>query len=676
MNPANFGGTRFFGRGSFALTADMAVFFAMATAKAMAAATVAMVATVATVTTTPTPATAAMETRATTAAIASTASEPSHNIGDYDVFAQTSLVWGGAASMPEAVRMGTGDGVLAITSDTDLSDEDSLLAAGSVTIDGASVVAQVFADVLSVGEEATLLTEPQPLGGVLLAADAAPEMPAVACGTNDLTVDADNSPFTLKGGTWGHVLVTSGAELRLEPGARYVLCSLKLRADTTLRVHGDNLVLVADHVATANRVTFAGDDACAARWLVAGREPSPAPYRAALDFGSGSASNRSRIAGQFFTPGVIHMAQHNDYVGRFWGGSVEADAASPVTRTLARCSIATCGDGRVDATEDCDDGGNDDGDCCSALCLAREPGQRCNDGLFCTTDDYCSADGVCEGSGDPCIGADGDDDCRESCDEAADTCRGADPDGSFCDDEDACVLPGQCQAGVCVGMEPVVCDDGDLCTADLCDPVLGICSNPPEPQPDCNELGSASLDIELGLAPSGRKRRDALAFRWRGDRHGLPTDPSQFGAPEAGDAHALCVYDIDETGVPELSYRLDLDADHLGTDSVWTRKQTPNTLVYKLRARSGTDDGVSQAKLVLDKHRRATLRLRAGTDPGCGVECRDKFIPPAAVAADRLFAAEPGVVVQWRSEAGGCWGGMLERVKTNDVQGFEGRSLR
>src|SRR4029450_2653035 len=61
-------------------------------------------------------------------------------------------------------------------------------------------------------------------------------------------------------------------------------------------------------------------------------------------------------------------------------------------------------------------------------------GTACVDGLFCNGTDSCNA-GLCSThTGDPCPGADGDGNCAESCNEAADNCLAADTDGSMCTD--------------------------------------------------------------------------------------------------------------------------------------------------------------------------------------------------------------------------------------------------
>jgi len=60
----------------------------------------------------------------------------------------------------------------------------------------------------------------------------------------------------------------------------------------------------------------------------------------------------------------------------------------------------SCGDGLVSASEECDDGNLDDGDCCSSNCAISDH-IECDDLDACTTDDVCQQ-GVCVGSRSPC----------------------------------------------------------------------------------------------------------------------------------------------------------------------------------------------------------------------------------------------------------------------------------
>src|SRR5207247_2367401 len=55
----------------------------------------------------------------------------------------------------------------------------------------------------------------------------------------------------------------------------------------------------------------------------------------------------------------------------------------------------------------------------------------------------------------------------------------AKPNGTSCNDANACTQSDTCQAGACVGANPVVCTAANQChTAGTCDPTTGTCSNP------------------------------------------------------------------------------------------------------------------------------------------------------------------------------------------------------
>ncbi|GAH88965.1 unnamed protein product, partial [marine sediment metagenome] len=96
---------------------------------------------------------------------------------------------------------------------------------------------------------------------------------------------------------------------------------------------------------------------------------------------------------------------------------------------------ASVGDGDADCQEACDEAADS--------CTANDPdGSVCDDGSFCNGTETCTG-GACSGStGDPCAGPDGDGDCAGSCDEVTDSCTADDPDGTPCSE-------GTCQSGVC-----------------------------------------------------------------------------------------------------------------------------------------------------------------------------------------------------------------------------------
>lgn len=132
-----------------------------------------------------------------------------------------------------------------------------------------------------------------------------------------------------------------------------------------------------------------------------------------------------------------------------------------------KCSSGACtihagdpcpgADGDIDCSERCNEAADN--------CTTNDPvNSGCNDGLFCTATDRCNVDGVCVGSGTPCQGADGDNDCTEQCREANDDCEGSDPENSTCNDARNCTLTDRCNAtGICVGsVDPCqsLIDDG------------------------------------------------------------------------------------------------------------------------------------------------------------------------------------------------------------------------
>ncbi len=480
-----------------------------------------------------------------------------------------------------------------------------------------------------------------------------------------MTVDANNSPYVLPPGSYGVVTVTSGRRLDLLPEGAYVFCSLRLRADAVLGVHGSNRIYVSGYVSTGVRASIVGEGACSALWIARGDRLSPAPQSAAFDFGGGGPQNRSLIQGRFFTPAKIAMAQHNDYVGDFWAGELSAPAADRITRTLSACRASYCGDGTLDPGESCDDGNNLDGDCCSAFCTVRDPGSACDDGLFCTGRDYCDSSGQCRGSGDPCPGPDGDGDCSESCNEASDSCTMADASGSPCDDGDMCTAGGSCHAGLCRGEEPLDCSDGDLCTYDYCDPGSGRCNNYYAPDPHCRFAGSSFTRLAIGFADQGRAKASSFMSRRRLAKGLEATSYGELGDPTQGDEYALCVYDSFRQD-PELVYRLDLSAQSIGDLSAWRRRETRSKLVYRLKLPEGSSQGVSKAKLALDKDYALSLSIKAGANPGCGPACRAKFKAPLPSSSERIFAMDPSVVFQWTASTGACWSSEYLSAKAND----------
>src|SRR5207237_996243 len=106
---------------------------------------------------------------------------------------------------------------------------------------------------------------------------------------------------------------------------------------------------------------------------------------------------------------------------------------------------ALCGNGVLDAGEECDDGNTVSGDCCSAICFFEQGGCACNAANVCTAD---------------------------ACDPATGDFVMT-PNTAACDDGNPCTTRDTCLDGACHGGPPLACDDGNVCTTDSCDPAVG-----------------------------------------------------------------------------------------------------------------------------------------------------------------------------------------------------------
>ncbi|MFQ5478578.1 MAG: hypothetical protein ACE5E4_08180 [Candidatus Binatia bacterium] len=171
-------------------------------------------------------------------------------------------------------------------------------------------------------------------------------------------------------------------------------------------------------------------------------------------------------------------------------GGVETDQFKILGRM-----IDVCGNGVLDPGEECDDGNQTDGDCCSSACIVESaqllcddgnpctdeicvPGSgcqnpanslACDDGDACTTMDTCSG-GLCVGG--PAPNCDDGNPCTvDSCDQLA-GCQN-DNISVSCDDGDACTTNDTCSNGSCIGGAPLGCNDGNPCTDDSCDSQSG-----------------------------------------------------------------------------------------------------------------------------------------------------------------------------------------------------------
>ena len=133
----------------------------------------------------------------------------------------------------------------------------------------------------------------------------------------------------------------------------------------------------------------------------------------------------------------------------------------------------------------------DTGKCADTL---QPDNSTCNDGQFCTLLDHCK-NGKCIGAPNPC-------DDKLPC--TADKCDPklgvagcvSDPvvlDGITCEDGSACSTGDTCQAGSCVG-KSVACDDKNPCTNDVCDKKQGCVYAPMAKGAPCSDGNACTGD--------------------------------------------------------------------------------------------------------------------------------------------------------------------------------------
>ncbi|MCI0658332.1 MAG: hypothetical protein L0170_14870, partial [Acidobacteria bacterium] len=226
------------------------------------------------------------------------------------------------------------------------------------------------------------------------------------------------------------------------------------------------------------------------------------------------------------------------------------------------------------AADDCHDPGICDE--ATGVCGAgpeKPDGTQCDDGNACTQVDSCLA-GTCTGTSPViCAAADA---CHEpgTCDEATGVCGAGPekPDGTQCDDGNACTQVDTCQSGTCAGGSPIVCVAPDAChETGTCDPTSGNCENAPE-KPDstpcddgnaCTQVDSCLAGTCTGTSPVICSAADAC--------HEPGTCNAQTGICEAGaakpdgtqcdDGNACTQVDSCQAGACQAGPPADLDGD-------------------------------------------------------------------------------------------------------------------
>src|SRR5581483_5492129 len=177
----------------------------------------------------------------------------------------------------------------------------------------------------------------------------------------------------------------------------------------------------------------------------------------------------------------------------------------------------------------------------------KPDGAACSDGNACTRSDTCVA-GACTGANPTTCAAI--DQCHDAgtCDPATGRCSNpAKSDGSPCDDRNACTQADACQAGACVGGNPVACTARDQChVAGTCDPATGVCSTPAKPDGATCDDGNACTRTDacqagacVGTNPVACSARDQCHVAGTCDPStGLCSDPAKTDGTPCDDQNA------------------------------------------------------------------------------------------------------------------------------------------
>jgi MYXO-CTERM domain-containing protein len=141
----------------------------------------------------------------------------------------------------------------------------------------------------------------------------------------------------------------------------------------------------------------------------------------------------------------------------------------------------------------CDDGNPcTDDTCTNGACVHTNNAAPCSTGNPCTAGDTCMGGTCMPGTGMLCAPPDA---CHlpGTCNPTNGTCTYMNkPDDTSCNDMNACTQMDTCLAGTCVGTNPMMCAPPDSCHMQgTCDPKTGMCNNPTKPDGSPCEDGNA-----------------------------------------------------------------------------------------------------------------------------------------------------------------------------------------
>ena len=221
--------------------------------------------------------------------------------------------------------------------------------------------------------------------------------------------------------------------------------------------------------------------------------------------------------------------------------------------------------------------------------------------------------------------------------------------GEQCDDGDATGQPGDCCTASCQ-FQPagVACaDEGDLCTLDLCN-ATGTCTHSIAPSPVC-ATPTAAQGASLLLQIKGPGKNQAQ-FKWG---KGPVVPLSDFGNPSGSELTRICVYTQTAPNTWGLALR---GSPSVSGGGLWKSSDTG----WKFTSKTGAPDSITGVAL---KSASAPLKAK--------VQVKAKGNP--AFSAFPLQTS-PGVVAQFKTSLGTCWGATFSTPTVNTATKFKAKS--
>jgi len=211
---------------------------------------------------------------------------------------------------------------------------------------------------------------------------------------------------------------------------------------------------------------------CTADSCITGMGCAHLPEHAACDAASGGLCQAGGCVYPTCEDGVTCITEDPCFQAHCEGGCVRVPLNCP---DASECCNGEC------VAIGCDDGNECTDDRCGRRrgCMHDPRASGCSDGNPCTLGDVCVAGACRSGPRRPCISVDGGMCIGGSCDDATGACTTVPLSGVSCVDTNYCTINDVCVAGVCTsGSAAADCDDGETCTADMCDVSTG-CTHVP-----------------------------------------------------------------------------------------------------------------------------------------------------------------------------------------------------